>query len=98
LHATVEDFVREVELTVMDPMFLPEVEKAAAGPNASAIREMQEAGMPVPQIMRLFAYKPERTIHLAKFMQALMRGPSPLPPGRRELIAAFVSRRNECDY
>ncbi len=82
----------------MDPMYLPDVEKAAAGPNASAIREIEAAGMPVPQIMRLFAYKPDRTIHLARFMQGLMRGPSPLPAGWRELIAAFVSRRNECGY
>jgi AhpD family alkylhydroperoxidase len=25
-----------------------------------------------------------------------MRGPSPLSPGLRELIAAFTSRRNDC--
>jgi len=27
-----------------------------------------------------------------------MRGPSPLPPGIRELIAAFTSRRNDCPF
>jgi len=26
----------------------------------------------------------------------VMRGPSPLSPGLRELIAAFTSRRNDC--
>jgi alkylhydroperoxidase family enzyme len=59
---------------------------------------MREAGMPVPQIMHLFAFKPERTSHLAQFTQGVMRGPSPLSPGQRELIAAFVSRRNDCPF
>jgi AhpD family alkylhydroperoxidase len=27
-----------------------------------------------------------------------MRGPSPLSPGQRELIAAFTSKRNECPF
>jgi alkylhydroperoxidase family enzyme len=52
----------------------------------------------VPQIMHLFAFKMDRTEHLARFTQGVMRGPSPLPPGIRELIAAFTSRRNECPF
>ena len=46
----------------MDPMYLREVEEhAGGGPWAEAIRRMREAGLPVPQIMHLFAFKPERT-------------------------------------
>jgi alkylhydroperoxidase family enzyme len=52
----------------------------------------------VPQIWHLFAYKPDATRHLADFTQAVMRGPSPLPPGLRELIAAFTSSRNRCRF
>jgi hypothetical protein len=52
----------------------------------------------VPQIMHLFAYKPDRTSFLSRFTQGVMRGPSPLSPGFRELIAAFTSRRNECAF
>ena len=48
------------------------------------------------KVMHLFAYRPERTDHLSRFTQAVMRGPSPLSPGLRELIAAFTSRRNDC--
>jgi alkylhydroperoxidase family enzyme len=59
---------------------------------------MRGAGLDVPQIMHLFAYKPERTAHLAQFTQDVMRGPSPLAPGQRELIAAFTSRRNDCPF
>ena len=45
--------------------------------------------------MHLFAFKPDRTDFLSRFTQGVMRGPSPLPAGIRELIAAFTSRRND---
>ncbi|HEX2778664.1 MAG TPA: peroxidase, partial [Gemmatimonadaceae bacterium] len=65
---------------------------------AEPIGRMQAAGLPVPQIMHLFAFKPDRTDHLSRFTQGVMRGPSPLSPGMRELIAAFTSRRNDCPF
>jgi hypothetical protein len=46
--------------------------------------------------MHLFAFKPDRTQFLSRFTQGVMRGPSPLSPGLRELIAAFTSKRNLC--
>jgi len=83
----------------MDPMFLRDVETAEPrGAHAEVIRQLRAAGAPVPQIMHLFAYKPDRTGPLANFTQETMRGPSPLSPGQRELIAAFTSRRNRCPF
>ena len=83
----------------MHPMYLSEVEGAEPqGSYAEAIHGMRAAGVPVPQIMHLFAYKPDRTEFLARFTQGVMRGPSPLSPGQRELIAAFTSKRNECPF
>ena len=83
----------------MDSMYLHEIEaNAGGGPWAAAIAQMRGAGLDVPQIMHLFSYKPERTAHLAHFTQSVMRGPSPLSPGQRELIAAFTSRRNDCPF
>ena len=80
-------------------MFLGEVEQSPPkGAYAGPIQGMQSGGIPVPQIMHLFAYKPDRTDHLSAFTQGVMRGPSPLSPGMRELIAAFVSRRNDCPF
>jgi hypothetical protein len=80
-------------------MFLREVEHAPPqGPYATPIGQMRAAGLPVPQIMHLFAYKPDRTDFLARFTHGVMRGPSPLSPGQRELIAAFTSRRNDCPF
>ena len=81
----------------MRPMFLPEVERNnAGGAYGRQIDELRAAVHPVPQIMHLFAYKPDRTDFLSRFTQGVMRGPSPLPAGFRELIAAFTSRRNDC--
>ena len=83
----------------MDPMFLPEVERhVGEGRYAAMIAQLRGMRVPVPQIMHLFAFKPDRTEHLAEFTHGVMRGPSPLPPGQRELIAAFTSRRNACPF
>lgn len=82
-----------------DRMFLREVEeKEAEGSRGETIRAIRSAGGTVPQIMHLFAFKPDRTEHLAAFTQGVMRGPSPLPPWKRELIAAFTSTRNQCPF
>ena len=78
-------------------MYLNEVEHHhSQSPWGTAAEGMKAAGIPVPQIMHLFNYKPERTKFLAMFTQEVMRGPSPLSPGQRELIAAFTSRQRNC--
>jgi hypothetical protein len=83
----------------MDPMFLPGVEKnPQPGPFADMIRTMQAAGSEYSQIWHMFAFKPEATNHLARFTQEILRGPAPLTPGIRELIAAFTSARNHCPF
>ncbi|MDH3284221.1 MAG: peroxidase [Acidobacteriota bacterium] len=83
----------------MRRLFLPDVEGFdAPGPRGDAIRELRAAGAPVPGILHLLAYKPDRTDFLQLFTQGVMRGPSPLSPGLRELIAAFTSRRNACPF
>ncbi|MEN9934764.1 MAG: hypothetical protein RLZZ387_1343 [Chloroflexota bacterium] len=83
----------------MEPMYLREVEQhPGSGMYADLIRQAREAGMPIPQIRHLLAFKPAWTDHLSRFTHAALRGPSPLSPGMRELIAAFTSRRNECPF
>ncbi len=83
----------------MEPMFLRDVEaKPAEGELAGLINRLKEQAAPIPQIWHLFKFKPEATEHLARFTQEIMRGPSPLAPGMRELIAAFTSRRNDCPF
>lgn len=83
----------------MKPMYLHDVEAhEATGKRGATINAIRAAGFPVPQIMHLFAFKPERTDHLSRFTQEVMRGPSPLSAGQRELIAAFTSKRNACPF
>jgi len=83
----------------MKPMFLPDVENnPQPGPYADAIRLMQQANPEYPKIWHLFAFKPAATAHLARFTQEIMREPAPLPPGLRELIAAYTSARNDCPF
>jgi hypothetical protein len=83
----------------MEPMFLPDVEKNPQ-PCAwtDAIRAIEQTGAEYPQIWHLFAFKPVATMHLARFTQEIMREPAPLPPGLRELIAAYTSARNHCPF
>lgn len=83
----------------MKPMFLREVESIGRqDAYAAIISQMHAAGVEVPQILHLFRFKPAATAHLARFTQEVMRGPSPLSPGQRELIAAFTSRQNACPF
>ena len=83
----------------MEPMFLRDVERSpAAGPYRDMISMMRSNGAEYPQIWHLFAFRPNATEHLARFTQEIMRGPAPLSPGMRELIAAYTSYRNECPF
>lgn len=83
----------------MDSFFLKDIKAVArAGPAGVQFAAMEHAGIPVPQILYLFAFKPRMTDHLSRFTQELMRGPSLLSPGQRELIAAFTSSRNQCPF
>ena len=51
-----------------------------------------------PGIRGLFRFRPETAQPLNELVEALLRGPSTLTPGERELIAAYVSTLNECQY
>ncbi len=53
------------------------------------------AGANVPAILKM---SPDAGVALLQMHEAIMRGPSALTPGERELIAAYVSGRNRCDY
>jgi uncharacterized peroxidase-related enzyme len=50
----------------------------------------------VPGIRSLVLFRPETGKPLYNLAQVLLRGPSPLTEAERELIAAYVSHRNDC--
>jgi alkylhydroperoxidase family enzyme len=80
-------------------MYLKDVENhVSSHPRTQENQQLRLAGIPMPQIRYLLAFKPEQTIHLDRYTQAVMRGPSPLSPGQRELIAALTSRVHDCAF
>jgi uncharacterized peroxidase-related enzyme len=81
------------------PTWLPEVEaNPQPSPYAELIRVAQNANEEVWQIWNLFAFRPEVTGHLASFTEGVMRSPAPVSSGLRELIAAYTSWTNECEF
>jgi AhpD family alkylhydroperoxidase len=57
-----------------------------------------ELGNDEPGIRGLLTYRPETAGPLMQLAEVLLRGDSTLSRGERELIAAYVSRRNDCAY
>jgi uncharacterized peroxidase-related enzyme len=55
-------------------------------------------GNELPGITGLLNYRPETGRPLSELAEVLLRGPSTLTRGERELIAAYVSRQNECAF
>jgi uncharacterized peroxidase-related enzyme len=49
-------------------------------------------------LLQIFQAYPDPVEPLLDLHERLMRAPSPLTPGERELIAAYVSGLNDCDY
>src|SRR5438045_4820665 len=52
----------------------------------------------LPGIRGPMAFRPETAKPLNELVDVLLRGPHTLPPGERELIATYVSSRNDCEY
>jgi len=44
------------------------------------------------------AFRPETAKPLNELAEILLRGPSTLTPGERELIATYVSSENDCFF
>lgn len=51
-----------------------------------------------PGITGGFAFRPETARPMRELAEILLRGPSTLTSGEREMIAAFVSTRNDCYF
>ena len=52
----------------------------------------------LPGITSAFAYRPETARPMRELAETLLRGPNTLTSGEREMIASFVSSRNECVF
>lgn len=80
-------------------MFLKEIEtQPAEGMTRIAFQKLREDGETIPEILHLFRFKRRNTDYLVRFTEEVMRGPSPLSVGTRELIGAYFSKRNQCSF
>ena len=70
------------------------MEESTWGPEASYV----DTDPSLQGIRALFAFRPETAVPMRALAQQLLRGPSPLSPGDRELIATYVSARNRCHF
>jgi uncharacterized peroxidase-related enzyme len=52
----------------------------------------------LPGITSGFAFRPETAGPMRELAEVLLRGPNTLSSGEREMIAAFVSSRNDCHF
>src|SRR5579885_2517480 len=81
------------------PLFLAEVERS---PKPSPYKDLLEAakgsGGDSWQIWNLLAFDPELAHHLAAMSHVIMHKVSPISTGFRELIAAYTSSLNRCDF
>lgn len=57
-----------------------------------------DLGSEEPGIRGLLRFRPETGRPLSELAEVLLRGPGGLPRGERELIAAYVSELNDCQY
>jgi uncharacterized peroxidase-related enzyme len=82
-----------------EPMFLRGVEE---NPKPSTYRDLIEnakaSGADYWQIWHLLAFDPEAAHHLAALSHALMHKERPISAGLRELIAAYTSSLNQCEF
>jgi uncharacterized peroxidase-related enzyme len=82
-----------------EPMFLPGVED---NPKPSVYRDLIEnaksSGGDYWQIWHLLAFDPEAAHHLAALSHSLMHNDAPISPALRELIAAYTSSLNQCEF
>jgi uncharacterized peroxidase-related enzyme len=83
----------------MKPMHLPGVEQNPQ-PSAYAdlIHNAQKSGGEYWKIWHLLAFRPEMSEHLANFTHSAMHDAAPIEPKLRELIAAYTSRLNDCEF
>lgn len=83
----------------MGHTYLPGVE---ANPKPGAYRDAIEAaqarGEDHARIWDLFAFQHDITVHLARLSEGVIRRPSTISIGMRELIAAYTSHVNECAF
>lgn len=84
---------------VSNSLFLPEVENnPLPSPYRDLIEAAKSSGTEYWHIWNLLAFRPKAAQHLARFSHEIMHEEAPLSKGMRELIAAYTSSLNRCEF
>jgi uncharacterized peroxidase-related enzyme len=80
-------------------VFLSEIENnPQPGPYADAIRAAENAGTEYWGIWNILAFRSEAAHHLCELSHQVMFADAPITQALRELIAAYTSSLNRCDF
>jgi uncharacterized peroxidase-related enzyme len=80
-------------------IFLADVEaNPQPGPYADAIAEAKKTGAEFWGIWNILAFHPQMAYHLCELSQELMFEAAPIGSALRELIAAYTSSLNRCEF
>jgi uncharacterized peroxidase-related enzyme len=80
-------------------LFLPEVENnPQPSPYLDLINAARSSGSEYWRIWNLLAFRPKAAYHLARFSHEIMHEEAPISPAMRELIAAYTSSLNHCEF
>jgi uncharacterized peroxidase-related enzyme len=80
-------------------MFLQDVENnPQPSPYFDLIAAAKSSGAEYWRIWNLLAFRPKAALDLARLSQEIMHEPAPITPALRELIAAYTSSLNRCDF
>jgi uncharacterized peroxidase-related enzyme len=81
------------------PLYLPGVESnLKPGLYKDLVDDARARNAEYSKIWDLFAFQPSFTDSLSTFSHGVLRTPSTISPGMRELIAAWTSSLNECRF
>lgn len=85
--------------TAQTPIFLAGVEQnPKPSPYLNLLEAARISGGDSWQIWYLLAFDPGLSHHLAALSHKIMHQPAPITPGLRELIAAYTSSVNRCEF
>ncbi len=80
-------------------VFLGEIEgNPQPGPYADAIRATESAGTEYWGIWNILAFRTDAAYHLCELSHSVMFEEAPISRAMRELIAAYTSLLNRCDF
>jgi uncharacterized peroxidase-related enzyme len=80
-------------------LFLADVENhPQPSPYADLIAAAKSTGTEAWGIWNLLAFRPKAALHLVRFTQEIMHEEAPISVALRELIAAYTSSLNGCEF